>query len=204
MKRLDKAFIFVFAVIISYAIFMLYQENQSLISRLEEKDRFIEKSLQRDSIYFATDTETEQEKEKYINGCGIEIGGKEVSTSQLVKILSKSFSENDSLKHQVSNLEQHIKALNKHEDTLHKAMATYQDSAHVYKNIVKALKRDLGIVYKVEHSKNKEFYIKRQPSKVDTALALYPHYKHKISRDPDSKGFKIILDEQLKKQSVKN
>jgi len=58
----------------------------------------------------------------------------------------------------------------------------YADSLNVAKSMLKYIKRDFGISYKVERKGN-YYLFSRTPSRADSAILLLPYYKKALSFD---------------------
>lgn len=199
-------FLTTFSVVSMILLLILYNYNTELENQIAQKDRLISKSVERDSLLINKTREYSQIIEKYVNNCEFTINGKEISASKLVKIANETNIENEKLKDSL----RYFKLISKEQPKVYsseynKIINEYKDSLSIYKWKAELVKKDFGIVYKVKRKGNK-LISERYSKKVDSALVLFPYYKHKLSIDKDG-HFEIETDKEyrrMKRNEKKN
>lgn len=199
-------FLTTFSIVSMILLLILYNYNTELENQITQKDRLISKSVERDSLLINKTREYSQIIEKYVNNCEFTINGKEISASKLVKIANETNIENEKLKDSL----RYFKLLSKEQPKVYsseynKIINEYKDSLSIYKWKAELVKKDFGIVYKVKRKGNK-LISERYSKKVDSALVLFPYYKHKLSIDKDG-HFEIETDKEyrrMKRNEKKN
>jgi len=207
MDRVTKAFLILIGATICYFFYLLYDENQYLYEYIDKQDKQIDETIAIDSSFIAQNENLTQQLSNFLteDGCGIQINGKDVSSSELVKILSETFKENDSLRNALNEKSMDVSNLKKHEGDLHKLLETSQDSVFILSSIVKFAKRDYGIEYKVEPQEGNKISFIKSYGKADSALSIYPIFKDRIIIDSATGKTSVLLpDVQLNEQQLKN
>tara|TARA_R110002051_G_scaffold295031_1_gene360746 strand:+ start:109 stop:738 length:630 start_codon:yes stop_codon:yes gene_type:complete len=197
----NKSIIFLlttFSIVSMILLLILYNYNSELENQIAQKDSLISKSVERDSLLINKTREYSQIIEKYVNNCEFTINGKNISASKLVKIANETNTENEKLKDSL----RYFKLLSKKQPKVYsseynKIINEYKDSLSIYKWKAELVKKDFGIVYKVKRKGNK-LISERYSKKVDSALVLFPYYKHKLSIDKDG-HFEIETDKEYRK-----
>ncbi|GAA4768817.1 MULTISPECIES: hypothetical protein [Flavobacterium] len=164
--------LFVFAVLITSVSFNIilanYQSN--IESELQEKDKLINRIKNNQTKYGDSIKKYAKTIEKYVDDCNFEYGGKSISSTDLITFVNRKLEENDELKLELDNC---------------------SDSLKIKNDILAEAKKHYGINYIIEKTANGYTISKPYPTKLDSALVLFPHYKDKIKLSEDGKNWVI-------------
>ena len=201
----NKATIFfltILSIVSLILLLILYNYNSELENKIIQKDNLISKSIERDSLLIQKTREYAETIEKYVNNCEFSIDGKKISPTQVVKLANKAMKENQRLKDSL----RYFKTLSTKQSEVYpseynKLINKYRDSLEIYKWQSELVRKDFGITYDIKVNGNK-MTSKRSSKKVDSALALFPYYKHKLSIDEDG-YFEIETDREYRRNKRK-
>lgn len=199
MKNKSIIFFLTTVAIVSLILLLiLYNYNSELENQISHKDNLISKSVERDSLLIQKTREYAETIEKYVNNCEFSIDGKKISPTEVVKIANKAMKENQRLKDSLT----YFKSLSTKQSEVYpaeysKLINKYRDSLEIYKWKSELVRKDFGIIYDIKRNGNK-MTSKRSSKKVDSALALFPYYKHKLSVDKDG-YFEIETDREYRR-----
>ena len=179
-------------------LLILFNYNSELENQISNKDNQISKSIERDSLLIQKTREYAETIEKYVNNCEFSIDGKKISPTEVVKLANKTMRENQKLKDSLN----YFKLLSTQQSEVYpkeynKLISKYRDSLEIYKWKSELVRKDFGIIYNIQRNGNK-MTSKRNSKKIDSALALFPYYKHKLSIDKDG-YFEIKTDKEYRR-----
>lgn len=203
MKNKSIIFFLTTITIVSLILLLiLFNYNSELENQISQKDNLISKSIERDSLLIQKTREYAETIEKYVNNCEFSINGKKISPNEVVKIANKAMTENQQLKDSL----RYFKLLSTKQSEVYpeeynKLINKYKDSLEIYKWRAELVKKDYGITYEIQRNGNK-LTSKRSSKKVDSALALFPYYKHKLSIDKD--GYFVIETDREYRRNKRN
>ena len=164
--------LFVLAVIITSVSFNIilvnYQTN--IESELLEKEKLINRIKSNQTRYGDSIKKYSKTIEKYVDDCSFEYNGKSISSSDLITFVNRKLEENDELKSELENC---------------------SDSLKIKNNILAEAKKHYGINYIIEKTAIGYTISKPYPTKLDSSLVLFPHYKDKIKLSEDGKNWVI-------------
>ncbi len=188
-------------VILSVAVtifFMISMINYSraLEGEVAARDSLINLMQKEDSTTLSSTKKYSQIITKYIEDCNILIDGKKVSTPDLVKLLNKQMEENQLLSDSLSYYKNLMQAERVRKHHYYSSMNSIDDSLFISKKIIQLVKQDYGISYEVTRAGNK-FSIVRNPSTADSAVILFPYYKHKLKKDTIAGQWLIITESKI-------
>ena len=199
MKNKSIIFFLTTVTIVSLILLLiLFNYNSELENQISNKDNQISKSIERDSLLIQKTREYAETIEKYVNNCEFSIDGKKISPTEVVKLANKTMRENQKLKDSLN----YFKLLSTQQSEVYpkeynKLISKYRDSLEIYKWKSELVRKDFGIIYNIQRNGNK-MTLKRNSKKIDSALALFPYYKHKLSIDKDG-YFEIKTDKEYRR-----
>lgn len=199
MKNKSIIFFLTTVTIVSLILLLiLFNYNSELENQISNKDNQISKSIERDSLLIQKTREYAETIEKYVNNCEFSIDGKKISPTVVVKLANKTMRENQKLKDSLN----YFKYLSTKQSEVYpteynKLISKYRDSLEIYKWKSELVRKDFGIIYNIQRNGNK-MTSKRNSKKIDSALALFPYYKHKLSIDKDG-YFEIETDKEYRR-----
>tara|TARA_B110000967_G_C18784863_1_gene510207 strand:+ start:494 stop:1123 length:630 start_codon:yes stop_codon:yes gene_type:complete len=199
MKNKSIIFFLTTVTIVSLILLLiLFNYNSELENQISNKDNQISKSIERDSLLIQKTREYAETIEKYVNNCEFSIDGKKISPTEVVKLANKTMRENQKLKDSLN----YFKLLSTQQSEVYpkeynKLISKYRDSLEIYKWKSELVRKDFGIIYNIQRNGNK-MTSKRNSKKIDSALALFPYYKHKLSIDKDG-YFEIKTDKEYRR-----
>ncbi|MBI5371844.1 MAG: hypothetical protein HZA79_07440 [Sphingobacteriales bacterium] len=203
MKNKIKSIIEVVLVILLVVTFIFYENaNNKLINQLEQRDNLISAIINNDSAYKKTINSYNDTLEKYFSDCQFEINGKIVPTSEVLKLANRALTEIAYLEDSIAVLNKKIilhermnfltneilKRHLKYEDSVAVTLAEISkinkkyDSVEVYKYISDLARNKYGLKVEVTKIKN-GFVVKKQFSKIDTAMILFEYFKDDLRYD---------------------
>lgn len=207
MKNKSIIFFLTTITIVSLIILLiLFNYNSELEKQISHKDNMISKFNERDSLLNHKTQEYAKTIEKYVNNCEFSINGKKISPNEVVKLANKTFIENQKLEDSLSYYKflssKKLKVFKEvYKEEYNKIIKQYIDSLEVLKWKTELVRKDFGITYKIERNGDK-LTSTRSSKKVDSALALFPYYKHKLSIDEDG-YFVIETDKEYRRNKKK-
>lgn len=175
-------------------IFLLLDFNDELIGEIQSKDSLINNISYRDSVYYEKTKEYYQTLTKYINETKFLLGEKEISEKELVELFNKVIAENNLLKdslliyYKQYNIEKQYALFYKNRYQL------YNDSSAFYKFGYDQAKKTYGFDFDIVIV-DSLISLKRNFSKADSALLIYPYYKQYLKKDTSSNSWYIITSE---------
>jgi len=164
--------LFLFAILITSVSFnvVLVNYQTTIESELIEKDKLINRVKTNQTKYGDSIKKYSKTIEKYVDDCNFEYNGKSISSAELITFVNRKLEENDELKFEMENC---------------------NDSLKIKSNVLAEAKKHYGIDYIVEKTVNGYTISKSYPTKLDSALVLFPYYKDKINRSEDGKNWII-------------
>jgi hypothetical protein len=168
--------LFVLAALFLWSFLTMTNYISDLENGIIERDSIIFKLNRLDSVHSEASKTYSEIITKYIDGCKFMLGDKELSNEDIVKITNELMNENRILKDSLYN--QEIEITSKYNSELYKTL----DSLNTIIKVFDHYKDEYGISYKINKEGNKKMLLKNITT-VDSALILFPHYKHKISYD---------------------
>ncbi|HET8886950.1 MAG TPA: hypothetical protein VFM70_11425 [Salinimicrobium sp.] len=152
----NKILIFILTVATIVMLIIIWISNNyvnELEHQLETKSNIIERSGKSDSLLVEKTKEYANKIEEYVENCNFYVDGKEISQQEVIRMVNTAMEENSKLK----------------------------DSIQKLKFIIKATKNNYGISINVERSGD-TLFARRNPTKIDTALAYLPKVKEQQKR----------------------
>jgi hypothetical protein len=140
---------------------LLYLDRTELFDQVQDRDILIENLRKVDSISFTQNSRNAKVIERYISNDNLVMGGKKIGLDDLVTLLNKCSNEKADLQIKIIELE------NKHQ---------------LDKMMIENIERKYGIKSKMQESGN-SISFSFEKSTVDSALILFPYFKHKLSFD---------------------
>jgi hypothetical protein len=169
----NKLFILIiFSLLISSLSlnFILFRFSNSLEKEVQNKQVLVNKIRKGDLTLNDSLRKYSEVINKYVNNCNFEINGKEVSSSELISVLNKQFVLNQKLNDSVVSCG----------DSLRRSNA-----------IILKAKQDYGINYFIINNSKGFVVDKKYPTRLDSALVLYPHFKDNLKISNDGKNWVI-------------
>lgn len=195
-------FLTVISIVCIILVLILFNYKTELENQINKKDDIITKSVERDSLLIQKTSEFAKTINHYVNNCEFSIDGKKITSSQIVDITNKAIEENNKLRDSLN----YYKLFSKQQTDYYpieynKILSKYRDSLEKYKWQAELVKNDFGITYKITSKGNKLSAI-RNSKKVDSALALFPYYKHRLSINENG-NFEIETDKEYRRNIKK-
>lgn len=202
-NKLIIFFLTAICIIGAVIIVILYNYNSEIEEQINNKNKLIEQSAKSDSLLIEKTKEYSEKIEKYINEGGFYINNKKTSPQDIIKLLNKYVKENneliDSLNYYKALSMTQPKTYNKYyTDEYNKIISKYKDSLEIYKWQVELVKKKYGIYYNVKRVGNQLNSTKNRRTMVDSAIVLFPYYKHKLSINKDG-YFEIETDKEYRR-----
>ena len=221
MKNQNKILVVIlsFIFLLSIALNILFiSDNKDLQLQIEKRDKVFKERQTNDSILASQKSTNERIIEKYVDDCGIMIGGRKVTSDELLLYINKQIEENRQLEKELNLCKDSLSIYKTFNDLTKKNLkVNYKvsedktrrtisidlpdDSLKIYKRIVKLAERDYGIVYQTE-LKDNTYVITKQFTKCDSALMIFKYYRNKLYKE-DSGTWTIELPEKSKTENKK-
>jgi len=184
--------VMIIASILTWAAisFFGFQDIEELKQAVKERDSTIQEMSNLDSVYYSKTKKYSEIITKYVDNCNFFIGDKKISTSDLMKMTNELLEENQTLKDTLYYLKQLNDFENEASMTYKNELYKSLDSLHTVSRIIELIKKDYGINYIVSTDGNYKIF-KRQLSRADSAIVLFPYYKNKLSYDTLTKAWNI-------------
>jgi len=154
---------------------ILYDNTEKLNFELAQRDSLISQIRLNDSLYSSSIKGYSEVITKYVSNCNITIDGRRITTEELAKMVNQMLEENATLKDSLLYYEQYKEEYLKLQPNL--------DSLSINRKIVELVKRDYGVSYEVTPTKTGNYYFKRNFSRADSALIIFPYFRDKITTD---------------------
>jgi len=215
MKIDINIFNVMFFILLAICIFFLYKSetsNARLIKQIELKDSLYKITSKKDLVFAKKTEEYAKVITKYVSDCSFTIGNKSITTPELLKISNKAIYEaavfKDSLRITKSIVNQYVKMIDVYKNQItkmEKENASISDSTLVYKKLYNLVSRQYGIKSSFRREGNRYYFQVDGAPKVDSALRLFPYYKHNMSQDTAGNWLMIMDTERnIKRQTKKN
>lgn len=177
---------------LSVYCFQTYFYNVELQKNIVEKDKILSDLLLKDSINNLSQKKYSENIKKYVEECSFVIDGKTISSEEFVKIVQKLFYEkdvkSDSLQRYIhmQKLDEKLK-----EDCL-KIVRQRTDSLQIALGVIRVIEKKYktGVRARIEGN---NMIFSTPINKLDSALAVYKYYKHKLTVDKN--GFTVEIDQ---------
>ncbi|RAJ24983.1 hypothetical protein [Pedobacter cryoconitis] len=205
-KAIFNVFLIVCLLISTYLLFNSERSNSRLIRQIELKDSLSKNITKNDSVFAEKTKEYAKVITKYVSNCNFKIGKKSISTPELLKITNKAIIDAEVYKDSLRIMKFYSEQYKKNSTNLQVKAISNSDSTFIYKGL-------LGIVlenYKIKPDYSRDgdrfhFFIKGI-STVDSALVLFPYYKHNLRRDTLTNVWTTVMDTErnIKRQTKKN
>lgn len=200
-KKIIELIILIILILSLGLNLILSYDSDELQNQIYQRDLLIKERQTADSLLSLQNENNERIVKKYIDDCGILINNKKVSTNDLLKFINETMDLNDQLIDSLNSIQDSLsiyrafKELAKknldidfkvNQDSL-KRYVTIElpfDSLSVYKDIINLVELNYGIKYYVT-SKESTYSFSKDFSKVDSALMIFDHYRHKLKSNGD-------------------
>lgn len=201
----NKTIIFLLTVISIVSLILLFitsNYNTELESQVSHKDNLLSKAVERDSLVIEKTKQYADIIEKYVNNCEFSIGNKKISAKEMARITNSTLNENKRLKD--SLLYYRLRSTYTKDvyiDEYNKIINKYKDSLFRFKWQADLVKKDFGITYSIKKT-GTNYTATKNSKKLDSALFLFPYYKHKLSSDENG-TLQVTTDREYRKKKRK-
>jgi|GEM_PF-4197249 hypothetical protein len=189
-----------------YFLVISENSNERLIRQIELKDSLSKKTTKKDSVFAEKTKEYAKVITKYISDCNFKIGDKSISTPELLKISNQAIRDAALYKDSLSMLKTSNEYYKKKALEFQKENVSYTDSAFIYKGLLNVIQKNYKIYPKYQRDKNNFTFYIEGTSTIDSALVLFPYYKHNLTRDTATNEWTTVTDTErnIRRQTKKN
>lgn len=202
-------------ILLGLSIYSLetYFYNVELNEIVTDKDKILGDLLLNDSIHNLSEKKYSENILKYVKECSFIVNGKTISSQELVNIVQKLYNERDNLNYEKAiksdSLKHYIhrqKFDEELKDDCLKIVRRRTDSLQLYMGMLEVIEKKykIGVRARIEGS---NMVFSTPINKIDSALAVYKYYKHKLKVDKNVFTVEIDSDypysEKTKKKSEK-
>lgn len=213
MEQKNKIFnnIVLIMILLGLSLYSLqtYFYNIELNKNVTDKDKILGDLLLKDSIHNLSEKKYSENIQKYVEECSFIVDGKTISSQELVNIVQKLYNERDNLNYEKAiksdSLKQYIhlqkfdenlkddclKIVRRRTDSLQLYMAMFEVIEKKYKTRVRARIEGSNMVFSTPINK------------IDSALAVYKYYKHKLKVDKNVFTVEIDPDNPYSEKNQK-
>jgi hypothetical protein len=213
MEQKNKIFnnIVLIMILLGLSLYSLqtYFYNVELNKIITNKDKILGDLLLKDSIHNLSEKKYSENIQKYVEECSFIVDGKTISSQELVNIVQKLYNERDNLNYEKAiksdSLKQYIhlqKFDEKLKDDCLKIVRRRTDSLQLYMAMFEVIEKKYktGVRARIEGS---NMVFSTPINKIDSALAVYKYYKHKLKVDKNAFTVEIDSDNPYSEKTEK-
>lgn len=200
-SKLTAIILLILFLVVAFKFYFLQDYVDTLEIEMKKKDKMILNSAKVDSVFIDKTKDYVKTIKEYKNTVSFSRGGKEVSSSDLVKEFNDLIQRNRNLVDSVNKCRTEKKIqIDDLKKTLKPEIYKHLDSINNLNWVISVLQKKYGFKYTITKN-DKNLTIITQTSKLDSALILFPYYKHTLSSN--DKNWVIETDKTYRKNQRK-